>query len=76
MAFGTILGVGAHFNSQSPPKPLLQLGTSLVLAGMMGARWSKSGKLMPAGMICVISCAALIRNLVVYNRHLPLPGRT
>ncbi|XP_036339417.1 transmembrane protein 14 homolog [Rhagoletis pomonella] len=75
LAFGAILGVGAHFNSQEPPRPLLQLGTAAALAGMMGARWQRSGKLMPAGMICVISVAAILRNLVAYNRYLPLPGR-
>lgn len=63
-------------NSQDPPRPLLQLGTSLVLAGMMGSRWQRSGKMMPAGMICIISCAALIRGLVVYRQQLPfLAGR-
>ncbi|XP_061390377.1 transmembrane protein 14 homolog [Musca vetustissima] len=75
LAFGAILGLGAHFNSQEPPRPLLQFGTSLVLAGVMGARFHKSGKMMPAGMICLISIAALVRNVVTYNRYLPLPGR-
>ncbi|XP_023304268.2 transmembrane protein 14 homolog [Lucilia cuprina] len=75
LAFGAILGFGAHLNSQEPPRPLLQLSTSLALAGMMGARWNRSGKLMPAGMICIISVAALIRNVITYNRYLPLPGR-
>lgn len=68
------LGFGANLNSQDPPRPLLHLGTSLALAGMMGARWNKSGKMMPAGMICIISCAALIRGLYVYHRQLPIIG--
>ncbi|CAD7012087.1 unnamed protein product [Ceratitis capitata] len=75
LAFGAILGVGAHFNSQDPPRPLLQLTTSVVLAGIMGARFQRSGKMMPAGMICIISVAAILRNLYTYNRYLPLPGR-
>lgn len=62
-------------NSQYPPRPLLQLGTSLVLAGIMGVRWSKSGKIMPAGAVCVISAAAFIRGLVVYRQHLSLPEK-
>lgn len=70
-----ISGYGAHLNSQDTPRPLLQLATSMALAGVMGARWSKSGKLMPAGLICVISCAALVRGLFVYQRHLPLLGK-
>uniref|UniRef100_A0A1B0G7P5 Uncharacterized protein n=2 Tax=Glossina TaxID=44049 RepID=A0A1B0G7P5_GLOMM len=75
LAFGAILGLGAHYNSQDPPRPLLQFGTSLALAGMMGMRWNRSGKFMPAGMICIISVAALIRNMITYNRYFPLPGR-
>lgn len=74
IAFGAILGLGAQMNSQNPPKPLLQLGTSIVLAGVMGSRWSRSGKMMPAGMICILSCATIVRNLVVYHKHLPLLG--
>lgn len=61
--------------SQDPPAPLLQLGTSLGLAGMMGARWRRSGKLMPAGMICMLSAAAFTRGLYEYNAYLPLIGR-
>ncbi|XP_073845847.1 transmembrane protein 14 homolog [Musca autumnalis] len=76
LAFGAILGFGAHLNSQEPPRPLLQFGTSLALAGIMGSRFYRSGKMMPAGMICLISIAALVRNVVTYNRYLPLPGRT
>uniref|UniRef100_A0A0K8TP04 Putative conserved plasma membrane protein n=1 Tax=Tabanus bromius TaxID=304241 RepID=A0A0K8TP04_TABBR len=75
LAFGAILGFGAHLTSQNPPKPLLQLGTSFVLAGVMGARFARSGKIMPAGAICIISCAALIRNLIVYRQNLPFLGR-
>lgn len=38
LTFGSILAVGAYLNSQEPPRPLLQLGTALVLGGMMGFR--------------------------------------
>lgn len=75
VAFGALLGYGAHLNSQDPPRPLLQLGTSLFLAGLMGARWNRSGKMMPAGMVCLLSMAALVKNLVTYNRYLPLPTK-
>lgn len=54
---------------------MVQLGTSLGLAGMMGARWRRSGKLMPAGMICLLSAAAFTRGLYEYNAYLPLIGR-
>lgn len=75
LTFGVILGYGAHLTSQDPPRPLLQLGTAAVLGGMMGARFYRSGKIMPAGMICILSCAAFVRNVYMYNRHLSLPGR-
>ncbi|KAM8712158.1 hypothetical protein ACLKA7_012648 [Drosophila subpalustris] len=75
LAFGALLGYGAHMNSQDPPRPLLQLGTSLLLAGVMGARWNRSGKLMPAGVVCMLSVAALVKNLVQYNRYLPVPTK-
>lgn len=68
-------GYGAHLNSQSPPRPLVQLGTSLALAGIMYLRWSKSGKIMPAGLICLISGAAFVRNIIVFHKNIPLPGR-
>ncbi|XP_063705546.1 transmembrane protein 14 homolog [Culicoides brevitarsis] len=75
LTFGVILGVGAYYTSQSPPKPLLQLGTAAVLGGVMGMRFARSGKLMPAGLIAGISAAMLIRGLVVYQRYLPIVGK-
>jgi len=60
--------------SQNPPRPLMQLGTAVVLAGVMGARFSKSGKLMPAGIICIISCAAIIRNIILHHNQFPMLG--
>ncbi|KAH8234424.1 hypothetical protein KR038_009566 [Drosophila bunnanda] len=74
LAFGALLGYGAHLNSQDTPRPLLQLGTSLFLAGLMGMRWNRSGKLMPAGMVCMLSVAALVKNVATYNRYLPIPA--
>lgn len=76
LTFGAILGYGALLTSQDPPRPLLQVGTSMVLAGMMGARWARSGKFMPPGIVCVLSCAILARGLLYHNRYLPLIGKT
>lgn len=69
-----VKGYGAVLTSQDPPSPLLQLGTSLGLAAMMGNRWRRSGKLMPAGLICVLSVAAFTRGLYTFHNHLPLIG--
>lgn len=71
LTFGTVLGVGAYYTSQEPPKPLLQLGTALALGGMMGLRWARSGKFMPPGLICVMSVLVLGRGLVTYQKQLP-----
>lgn len=76
LAFGAILGVGAFYTSQSPPKPLLQLGASAVLAGMMGARFARSGKFMPPGLIAILSAAMFVRGFYQYNRYLPIIGRS
>ncbi|XP_055629021.1 transmembrane protein 14 homolog [Toxorhynchites rutilus septentrionalis] len=76
LTFGAILGYGALLTSQDPPRPLLQVGTSLVLAGIMGARWSRSGKFMPPGIVCVLSCAILARGLLLHHRFLPLIGKS
>lgn len=69
------VGYGAVLTSQNPPAPMVQLGTSLALAGMMGNRWRRSGKLMPAGMICMLSAAAFTRGLYEFHEYLPLVGR-
>ncbi|XP_049292014.1 transmembrane protein 14 homolog [Anopheles funestus] len=74
LTFGALLGYGAMLSSNEPPRPLLQIGTALVLAGMMGSRWARSGKFMPPGLICVISCAMLARGLIYHNRYLPMIG--
>lgn len=74
LTFGALLGYGALLSSNEPPRPLLQIGTALVLAGMMGSRWARSGKFMPPGLICVLSCAMLARGLIYHNRYLPMIG--
>lgn len=74
LTFGALLGYGAFLSSNEPPRPLLQIGTALVLAGMMGSRWARSGKFMPPGLICVLSCAMLARGLIYHNRYLPMIG--
>lgn len=75
LAFGAVLGGGAYLNSQHPPKPMLQLCTSLLLSGVMGLRWYKSGKMMPAGLICTISICAALRNIIAYNKYYPVIGQ-
>ncbi|XP_044743351.1 transmembrane protein 14C-like [Chrysoperla carnea] len=59
--FGSILSYGAYQASQSPPRYTVQLLATTTLAGVMGMRFYKSGKIMPAGLICIMSTAMLLR---------------
>lgn len=52
--FGTVLGYGAYRLTRDPTDIYLSLGTSVVLAGLMGQRVYASKKFMPAGLITVI----------------------
>lgn len=58
---GSVLGVGAYQVSQNPKNLYLSLGTSAVLAGIMGMRYMKSGKVMPAGLVAGISLLFVVR---------------
>lgn len=61
LIFGTALALGAYNASQSPPLFTIQLCSSSILAGVMGYRFYNSGKVMPAGIICALSCAMIGR---------------
>ncbi|XP_015113486.1 transmembrane protein 14C [Diachasma alloeum] len=63
LLFGTILGYGAYQTSQDPRNCAVLLGTSTALGGIMGYRFYNTKKIMPAGMICVISCAMVVRTI-------------
>lgn len=66
---------GAYLTSQEPPRPLLQLGTASILGGLMGYRFANSGKLMPAGIVALVSAVVIVRDLIVYKNYLPLIGQ-
>lgn len=55
LSFGSVLAVGAYYTSQTPPKPLLQLVCSIVLGLLMGYRFYNSNKIMPAGVVSILS---------------------
>lgn len=61
LAFGGVLGFGAYQTSVNPNNYYLGLGTSAVLAGVMGHRFMNSGKFMPAGLVATLSIAMVIR---------------
>ncbi|TKR93317.1 hypothetical protein L596_007797 [Steinernema carpocapsae] len=59
MICGLLAGFGAHTNNNA-----LMLGVSSVLGGVMGKRFLNSGKLMPAGVVCVLSILIFGRGII------------
>lgn len=59
--FGTALAYGAFQVSRDPSNYSTQLATSSILAGVMGYRFYNSGKIMPAGLVCALSVAMIVR---------------
>ncbi|XP_014295831.1 transmembrane protein 14C isoform X2 [Microplitis demolitor] len=64
LLFGTILGYGAYQTSQDPRNCAVLLGSSATLSGMMSYRYYTTGKIMPAGVIAIISAVMFIRTAV------------
>lgn len=60
LLFGSALAYGAFRVSQDPSDYSVQLVTSSILAGVMGYRFYNSGKIMPAGIVCVLSGAMIV----------------
>lgn len=61
LLFGGVLFAGAVLTSRNPNNYWPILGTSAVLGGVMGYRWVSGGKFMPAGLVCVLSVAMVLR---------------
>lgn len=61
LLFGSALAYGAYQVSQDPSNYTTQLATTSILAGVMGYRFYNSGKVMPAGIVCALSIAMIIR---------------
>ncbi|XP_023661885.1 transmembrane protein 14C isoform X2 [Paramormyrops kingsleyae] len=55
LLFGSLAGVGAYQMSCDPGNIWLSLATSGTLSGIMGTRFLKSRKFMPAGLIAGVS---------------------
>ncbi|XP_066590341.1 transmembrane protein 14 homolog [Prorops nasuta] len=72
LLFGTALGYGAYQSSQEPANIMPLLGTSTILGGMMGYRFYNTGKIMPAGVITILSAAMVIRLVVNYLSESPM----
>lgn len=70
--FGSALAFGAWQVSQDPSNYSLQLASSSILAGVMGYRFYNSGKIMPAGVVCALSVAMIVRIAI---RTIGLPDK-
>ncbi|KAK0181530.1 hypothetical protein PV327_003807 [Microctonus hyperodae] len=71
--FGTILSYGAYQTSQNPRDCGVLLGGGLVLGGMMGYRYYNTGKIMPAGLIAILSAIMIVRTAI---RGITMPMKT
>ncbi|KAI9595532.1 transmembrane protein 14C-like protein [Syncephalis fuscata] len=61
IAFGTLMGVAASRASRNPQDVQLAFGLSVTLFLVMGARFLNSGKVMPAGLVSILSLLMTIR---------------
>ncbi|XP_023024018.2 transmembrane protein 14C [Leptinotarsa decemlineata] len=61
LLFGGALAYGAVEVSRDPSNFTVQLVTSSILGGLMGYRFYNTHKIMPAGVICLLSLAMVIR---------------
>lgn len=55
------MGYGCYQLSEDPDDYSLTLATSIVLSGVMGSRYYKTKRFMPAGLISVISLGMVAR---------------
>ncbi|XP_043277213.1 transmembrane protein 14C [Venturia canescens] len=63
LLFGGVLGYGAYQISSTPPQYSMFLGSSAALGGIMGYRFYNTGKIMPAGVIAIMSAAMVVRTI-------------
>ncbi|XP_071486974.1 transmembrane protein 14C-like [Diadema setosum] len=61
LLFGCLAGYGASLTSKDPMNVYPILGTAAVLCGIMGYRFSNSGKFMPAGLVASLSLLMILR---------------
>lgn len=66
LLFGSALTYGTYQMSQDRSNVGVFLGTSAVLAGVMGYRYYNTGKIMPAGLISAVSVLMIVRTLAQY----------
>ncbi|XP_067877700.1 transmembrane protein 14A isoform X2 [Heterodontus francisci] len=65
LLFGSLAGYGAYQVSNDPQNVKISLITAGILTAVMGVRYRKSGKLIPAGLIAGISFFMVLRLAIV-----------
>ncbi|CAG0893371.1 unnamed protein product [Cyprideis torosa] len=63
LGFGALIAVAAWQTSHDPRDVRMMLGASGFLAVLMGYRAYRTGKVMPAGLVCAASTFMLLRSL-------------
>lgn len=63
LIFGGLACIGAYQTSQNPKNYYLSLGVAGVLAGLMTYRFATTLKIMPAGLVAILSFAMCCRIL-------------
>lgn len=58
--FGGVLMYGAVEASKDPANISVQLAATSILTGVMGYRFYSSGKIMPAGVVTLLSMGMLL----------------
>ncbi|XP_011690203.1 PREDICTED: transmembrane protein 14C [Wasmannia auropunctata] len=64
--FGSVLGYGVYQTSQDPNNIAVFLGSSTVLGSVMAYRFYNTGKIMPAGVIAILSAIMVVRTITKY----------
>ncbi|KAL7054665.1 hypothetical protein AAHC03_025881 [Spirometra sp. Aus1] len=65
LAFGVLLALGSFQLGQDNRNATLLFVSSGILGAVMGFRFVQTGKLMPAGVFCVLSLLMAIRSAYV-----------
>ncbi|XP_060709020.1 transmembrane protein 14A-like [Hemiscyllium ocellatum] len=65
LLFGSLAGYGAYQVSNDPQNVKISLLTAGILTTVMGVRYKRSGKIMPAGLIAGISLFMVLRLVFV-----------
>ncbi|XP_066496596.1 transmembrane protein 14A [Tiliqua scincoides] len=61
LIFGSMASVGAYYIAQDPRDVKISLFTAFIVTTVMGVRFKRTKKLMPAGIIAALSLLMILR---------------